>query len=212
MPWTMLLQLIPHVHPIHRQRIWKLHHIVVHVTLFTIHTRTITTEYIRFFSIVIQFSNFLDNIIVPISTFDLEKIHQVFNNTQNMIITQTCCDELLDGTRVTVDIGEGTHVSVDVGDEHVDAWQGELSLLTGGLNTTTGLPLRPPLSLFCGERHGDVVAGDGINVLHWGTGEESVGVGALGGEVSSRIAWLRTSSFGFVVICNRKIQFSVFAL
>lgn len=117
----MLSQFIPHVHPVHRQRIRKFHHVVVHVTLFTIYTRTVTAVEIRFFSTVIHLSYFFDDIIVPTFTFDLKnKILQVFNKTTHKTITPTCCDDT-EGTTVIMEIGVATRVSVDAGDEHVDA-------------------------------------------------------------------------------------------
>lgn len=92
-----------------------------------------------------------------------------------------------------LDAGEGT--IVDDGDEHVVDRQGELPRLTEGLRTTTGL-------LLDGERHGEAAVEETSFIL--GDILLGVGVGILGGDVSSRIAWLRTSTFGFVLIWNKK--------
>lgn len=99
--------------------------------------------------------------------------------TEDSLLTGEICGEFLEA-------GDGTRV--DVGDEHTGDRQGELPRLIDGLKTTTGLPLQ-------GDREAGEVVGEGINLMQWG-----VGVGALGGDVSSRIAWLRTSTFDFEFI------------
>lgn len=103
----------------------------------------------------------------------------------SLLVAAWSLEALRDGEHL--ELGEGTRVVV--GERHWGDLQGEFN---DGLRTTTGLTVS-------GE-----TSGEGMSLMH---GECSTfGLGSRGGDVSSRMAWLLTSTFNFELCWKRDVK------